>query len=304
MLTPTRVFISSPLNQGLTPDQLDVKKGILDRIEMVGFEPQEFGVSGDFSQIPWNFDNIQYVLGRCQGSVILGLIRWDVWNAQNKYRFSSVYSSYEGALFPAKNIPTFILMHEHVYPGDVVFQGEGQNKSEGQYIVSLPDKVTSSWLQTDNFLSKFNGWVDSVKNRHHVFFGYSSKAQATANKIKDFLIQKGVSVMDWAVDFKPAFYSLDDFERASKSCMGGIFLFTKDDEIITGDAKSAAPRDNVIFEAGYFMHAKGSDKILIIREESTRLPADIGEYIYVPLQNRDDLSSIEKDLEQFIVKNL
>jgi len=52
------------------------------------------------------------------------------------------------------------------------------------------------------------------------------------------------------------------------------------------------------------MHAKGSDKILIIREESTRLPADIGEYIYVPLQNRDDISSIEKDLEQFIVKNL
>ena len=298
MLTPTRVFISVPNSGSLQPEQLDIKNGVIDRVRLAGFEPQEFRTSGDFTKLAWSHDNLQYRLGRCQGAVILGLIRWDVWDAhQKKYRFNTVYNHYEGALALAKNIPTFILMHEHVYKGGIALKGRRQ------YFVRLPDTATSSWLHTDDFLSKFNGWVDVVKKRHHIFFGYSSKAQATATKIKDFLTNKGVSVMDWAVDFKPAHPIVDEIEQASKSCMGGIFLFTKDDEAMTDDTKSTAQRDNVIFEAGYFMHAKGTDKTLIIREEGTKMP-DIGGRMYIPLQNRDDISTIEKDLEKFVVKNL
>lgn len=297
-INPTRIFVSVPGNHGLQPDQLSIKEGVIDLIKSAGFEPQEFGTSGDFSQISWNFDNVQYILGRCQGAVILGLIRWDVWDAQNQYRFNTVYNHYEGALALAKNIPTFILMHEHIDQAGIAFKGGGQ------YIVNLPDLAKPAWLQTDKFTSKFNGWVDLVKKRHHVFFGYSSKAKATAILVKNFLTQKGVSVMDWAVDFNPAHPIMDEIERASKSCMGGIFLFTKDDEIVVGDTRSAAPRDNVIFEAGYFMHAKGTDKTLIIREEGAKMPADIGGHIYVALQDRNDISPIEKDLEKFVVNNL
>ena len=111
MLTPIRVYISVPNDHALQPEQLDIKKGIFDRIRLAGFEPQELRVSGDFSKIPWSFDNVQYKLGRCQGAVILGLIRWDVWDAQKKYRFNTAYNHYEGALALAKSIPTFILMH-------------------------------------------------------------------------------------------------------------------------------------------------------------------------------------------------
>ena len=102
--------------------------------------------------------------------------------------------------------------------------------------------------------------------------------------------------MDGAVDFNPATPRMDEIERASKSCMGSIFLFTKDDETTTAD--------NENFEAGYFMHAKGADKTLFIAEEGTKMPADIGGRIYLPLQNRDDISPIEKDLETFIVNDL
>lgn len=296
MLTPIRVFISVPSSGWLPAEQLDIKNGVIDRVRLAGFEPQEFLTSGDFTKLAWSHDNLQYRLGRCQGSVILGLVRWEGWDINKKqYKFNTAYNHYEGALALAKSIPTFILMHEHIYKAGIAL------KSRKQYFVKLPDKVNSSWLQTDQFLSKFNEWVDVVKKRHLVFFGYSSNARTTAAKVKDFLTSKGVSVMDWAVDFKPAYPVMDEIERASKSCMGGIFLFTKDDEVTTGGIESAATRDTIIFEAGYFVQAKGIDKTLIIKEEGAKMPANIGGLTF---RNRDDLSLIEKDLEKFVVKNL
>lgn len=56
----------------------------------------------------------------------------------------------------------------------------------------------------------------------------------------------------------------------------GIFLFTKDNPLVGIDENQASPRDNVVFEAGYFMHAKGKERTLIIREEGTKMPADLG----------------------------
>jgi predicted nucleotide-binding protein len=62
----------------------------------------------------------------------------------------------------------------------------------------------------------------------------------------------------------------------------------------------ATPRDNVVFEAGYFTKSKGRERVLIIREDGTKMPADISGNIYLPLQNRKDISSIETQLRKFI----
>ena len=295
MLTPTRIFISVPSSGWLPPEQLDIKNGVMDRVRLAGFEPQEFLSSGDFTNLAWSHENLEYRLGRCQGVVILGLVRWEGWNINKKpYKFNTAYNHYEGALALAKALPTFILMHEHVYKAGIALKGRRK------HFVKLPDQVNSSWLQTDPFLSEFNEWVEVVKKRHLVFFGYSSNARATATKIKDFLGGKGVSVMDWAVDFNPAVPIVEEVERASKSCMGGIFLFTKDDDQTTGENESVVTRELVIFAAGHFVKAKGMDKILFIREEGAKTAANIGGLTF---RNRDDLSPIEKELEKFIVKN-
>ncbi|HLF73132.1 MAG TPA: TIR domain-containing protein [Anaerolineales bacterium] len=290
MLTPTRIYISAPRDDWLQPQELDVKRGIIDRIKSAGFEPHELLISGDLSHIPWSYENIQHILGRCQGAVVLGLIRWDVSDAKGKYKFNTAYNHYEGALALAKNIPVFVLMHEHVYKAGIALKGRGR------HFVRLPDRVDASWLQTDDFLPTFNEWIDVVRKRHHIFFGYSSKAGAAATRVKDFLTSKGVSVMEWEADLDPAASKVDEVERASKSCLGSIFLFTKDDETITGN--------KMILRAGYFMQAKGIDKTLMIREAGARMPVDIGGPVYLPLQNRNDISPIEKDLEKFIVDNL
>ncbi|MGH9719965.1 MAG: TIR domain-containing protein [Bryobacteraceae bacterium] len=75
----------------------------------------------------------------------------------------------------------------------------------------------------------------------------------------------GLTVMDWAMDFTGGGTILEEIERAARLCTCGVFLFTKDDPL-DGDANQAAPRDNVVFEAGYFANAKGRDRVIIIRE--------------------------------------
>src|SRR5215217_3541106 len=93
---------------------------------------------------------------------------------------------------------------------------------------------------------------------------------------------------------------LAQIKDANSTCMGGLFLFNKDDELAGVDGISAAPRDNVIFEAGYFMNAKNEKHVLIIREDGAKMPADLGGEIYLPLRDRYDISPIENRLMKFI----
>jgi predicted nucleotide-binding protein len=60
-----------------------------------------------------------------------------------------------------------------------------------------------------------------------------------------------------------------------------------------GDVNYAVSRDNVIFEAGYFANSKRKDRVLIIREDGAKMPADLGGNIYVHLSDRDRTASIE-----------
>ena len=80
------------------------------------------------------------------------------------------------------------------------------------------------------------------------------------------------------------------------------FCFSEDDPL-EGTQGLAAPRDNVVFEAGYFMSSKGPES-LIIRHGEAKMPADVGGGIYVQLNKTADVSSIEGRLSSFIANNL
>ncbi|WP_256327785.1 TIR domain-containing protein [Nitrosospira sp. Nl5] len=90
---------------------------------------------------------------------------------------------------------------------------------------------------------------------------------------------------------------------ASKTCLGAIMLLTKDDEFF-GEENFAAPRDNVIFEMGMFMEAKGRERVLVVREAGAKMPADIGGGIYLSLRDRNDITSIHLRLLDFIQKRI
>jgi predicted nucleotide-binding protein len=112
-----------------------------------------------------------------------------------------------------------------------------------------------------------------------------------------------VSVLDW-VDFSAGGNILDEIQRASSICSAGIFLFTQDDFLEEAHGDRASPRDNVVFEAGYFTQSKGRERVLIVREEGTKMPADVGGNIYLSLTDRRNIASIETQLRTFIEKRL
>jgi hypothetical protein len=53
------------------------------------------------------------------------------------------------------------------------------------------------------------------------------------------------------MDFRAGRSILGEIENARAACSSGIFLFSEDDPL-EGAPGGAAPRDNVVFEAGYF----------------------------------------------------
>ena len=67
-----------------------------------------------------------------------------------------------------------------------------------------------------------------------------------------------------------------------------------------GQKDIAVPRDNVVFEAGYFIGVRGKRNVLIIREAGSKMPADLGGDIYGSLANKSDIAPIERTLKNFL----
>ena len=108
--------------------------------------------------------------------------------------------------------------------------------------------------------------------------------------------------MDWQTDFIPGRTILDQIERAASRSIVAILLFTKDDDLAEreGLLDKAVPRDNVVFEAGYFIAAKGKRNVLIIRDSGSKKLADLGGDIHAAFPDKTDIKPIEKTLEAFI----
>lgn len=292
-----RVFVSAALEKNLSPPQRAIQSAFLDMVEAAGLEPQLVGVRGLPIKMAWNFAGAEDIIARCQGAAVLALARYRESTAGGEpLLFATEYNHYEGALAVARRLPILIVAEDGIPNRGIAYRGGGK------FIVSLPPGAKPDWLLGKEFKPYFDDWVKSVRARPDVFLGYCSRAQATANAILLHLqnVLK-VSVLNWAVDFDPGPSILQRIEEAAEQCHCGIFLFTKDDTPPAGKIKGAKalPRDNVVFEAGYFMHAKGPERVLIVLENGAKMPADLGGNIFAALANRKSIDSIHEPLRRF-----
>lgn len=292
-----RVFISSPSNRWLDPRRKGLKSAILERLIDKGLEPQEFWESGTSENLAWSFDNVDSVMKKCIGAVILGFPRWIVTDQAVERRMVGEYNHYEGAVALSHGLPVLLMAEEGVDNRGIVWTGGGRT------ITFIPQDADASWIQEDDFSKRFDAWLRDIEARHDVFLGYCSQSSGTAAQVQLYLERHGASVLNWAMDFRAGGSILSEIESASNSCSCGIFLFTEDDPLKGSDGV-AAPRDNVVFEAGYFMSAKGPERCLIIRQGAAKMPADVGGAIYLHLDKKGDVASIEGKLASFLEKNL
>lgn len=297
MAPPYRVFISSPLDNNLLPNEVAFKHGLYDLIRYEGFEPQCFGEAGIpvTQNMRWSVDNVKEVMSLCQGTVVIGFPRWQAINPGPA--LLTEYSHCEGTLSLTQQLPTLLIHPDNVSERGIM--------DASQYLTAIPQQINVGWLTTPSFVRDFSNWRDQVKARYHVFMGYSSGAKDIAQRIIALLRRNNVTVLDWMTDFQLGGTILAQIKQAERLCLGGIFLFTKDDDLNSGNISYAAPRDNVILEAGYFIAAKSDKRVLILREEGAKMPADVGGQIYLPLKDRKDrLSYLKKDLLRFIQERL
>jgi hypothetical protein len=296
-----RVFVSMPAdNADLTNSQNSLKWGIVKDIEAAGYTAEIFvdprGGSGRASSIGWSAVAADRVMRSCAGAAIIGLPRWQVQSPEGQKLFPTEYCHYESAVAFTLGLPMLVVVQADV-ERRVVFSG-----SYGTYIGEFPARANSAWLRTREWQTTFEHWRGAMDKRRDIFLGYCSTSSATAAAVSRFLQNAlGAKVLDWQTDFTPGQTILGQIEEAAARCGAGIFLFTRDDELAGGqNAVAAIPRDNVVFEAGYFIQAKGKNRVLIVREDGVKMPADLGGDIYASLENKLDIGPIVTVLQKFV----
>jgi len=296
---PKRVFVSVPRDHNLGPSQRVLKQALLNKLRNNGLEPQEFQVSGLPLRSPYTFQAVKDIMNRCHGALILAFARWrDQTEIRNGLAIPTVWNHFEGAFAVALKKELLVITEKDVSADGITWDGGGQ------LVLRAPTDAGPDWLESnDDAKRQVDAWIDAVKAIDDIFLGYSSKARSTANDIHKFLTSRGVSVRDWEIDFAPGPTILESLFEASRNCLGAVMLLTRDDEFF-GDENFAAPRDNVVFEMGMFMEAKGRERVLVVREQGAKMPADIGGGIYLSLKNRDDISSIHAGLLHFIERQI
>jgi hypothetical protein len=294
-----RIFMSIQNPDRLDPRRRAVQDELIRRVEQLGYQPEIFFHAGTAVALAWSLPNVLEVMRRCVGCVVLATRRWTV-AAENEgpFHFASEYAQIEGATAAALRLPLLLISERGLVDRGITWTGAGHP------ILYMPEEADVSWLSTDPFTHRFSVWRDQLAERSDVFLGYSSKARSAAQAVHLFLTERmKLGVRNWEIDFAAGGTILDEIELAARLCSGGIFLFTKDDTL-AGDEMRAAPRDNVVFEAGYFAAAKGRDRVLIIREEGAKMPADLGGNIYLTLPGRDDVRAIEFGIKDFVERRL
>ncbi len=137
------------------------------------------------------------------------------------------------------------------------------------------------------------------------FIGYSSKSATVAIQIKEHIRHDFPHILlkDWEWDFEIGNYLFGEIDKMSKISQLAIFLVTKDDILISDDfSNQPAPRDNVIFEVGFFAARLGFNHTILIIEKNTKIPTDLGGILYIPYEGVNNISKVILQLSRHLAK--
>jgi predicted nucleotide-binding protein len=302
MTIARRIFVSSPRNEHLDDRRNELKWAIVNEIETLGYEAQVFGSPEGGRGLPssmrssWSPAAADQVMQRCVGAAILGFPIWQCSQATGrKGNFSLVteYCHYEGAIARTYGLPILAVLEEGVE--ERVFF----NRYAGDPFITIPAQADITWVAGSSFRAFLDNWNGRVRDRRDIFLAYSGKEEGMALGIKNILTGLGATVLDWKKDFPAGPTILEQVENAARRTSGGVFLLTRDDRLQT-EVEQFAPRDNVIFEAGYFVSSKGHERVLILRKEGAKMPADLGGVIYERLADAPHVNDLQERLQLFL----
>lgn len=127
-------------------------------------------------------------------------------------------------------------------------------------------------------LEQRNALVTSVSERIRVFIISSAEAIEIARTIQNAFDHDPFSVSVWTDGvFRASHYAIESLERALDQSDVAIAVAQPDDITESRGELRATPRDNVIFELGFFMGRLGRHRALLVepRGEEISLPSDL-----------------------------
>lgn len=127
-------------------------------------------------------------------------------------------------------------------------------------------------------LEQRNQFISRPNARPRVFFICSAEALEIAECIRAGLDHEDATFEIWSDEqiFPAGGYPIEALERAVDDADFGIAIAQPDDLIRSRHRQAAVPRDNVIFELGFFLSRLGRKRtvLLVPRGESVQLPSD------------------------------
>jgi predicted nucleotide-binding protein with TIR-like domain len=115
-------------------------------------------------------------------------------------------------------------------------------------------------------------------DKPRIFLG-SSAAQTKLLQSLTRSLEDVAQVVPWTASFNPGTTTLGRLLELTREVDFAAFVFARDDWTIKGAASSeagqAAPRDNVVFEAGLFGGVLGMRRTFILHASGAKLPTDL-----------------------------
>lgn len=155
-------------------------------------------------------------------------------------------------------------------------------KISHQILEGLGDKYPYIWkrLAVDlaGRLEQRNKFINHVNLRPRVFLICSQEALEVAEDIRIGLDHEQIDVNIWSDDeiFPAGAYPLESLAKMVNESDFGIAIAQPDDLVRSRHQQNKTPRDNVIFELGFFMSKLGRSRTLLLvpRGENIKLPSD------------------------------
>jgi len=134
-------------------------------------------------------------------------------------------------------------------------------------------------------LMQRNILVSTAREKIHVFIISSAEALPIAQAIQNAFEYDPFTVIIWANGvFRASQYPVESLEKQLDQSDFAIAIAQPDDSTQTRDRVSLTPRDNVIFELGFFMGRLGRHRSLLLepRGEEVKLPSDLSGITTIP----------------------
>jgi predicted nucleotide-binding protein len=126
--------------------------------------------------------------------------------------------------------------------------------------------------------------------RPRIFIGSSSLGLPIAEAIQLGLDDSAECTVWNQSVFDPSKTTIESLVDISRGFDGAVLVVTPDDMVMTRGAQTAAPRDNIIFEAGLFTGTLGRARTFLVhsRDLEIRLPSDLAGVTAAMYADRSD----------------